>query len=80
MNRIKLNVGGTKFEASLNVIKRIPYIYNMISDTDSNEDEIFIERSGKVFEDIFAFVIDKFHPFPLKYAYELDFYVRFLWD
>ena len=71
---IKLNVGGTKFKTTIEVIKKIPYIYNMIMDTGSNETKIFINRSGLIFQEVFAFVIDSKHPFPKKYSYELDFY------
>ena len=71
---IKLRVSGRIFETTLGIVKNIPYIYNMIVDTEHLEDEIIINRSPKVFEHVLAYAIDSKHPVPEKYLYELDFY------
>ena len=45
---IKLNVGGTKFDTTLETIKKIPFINNMIDDC-GIQDEVFINRSGMIY-------------------------------
>ena len=75
MERIVLNVGGRRFEATRATLVRIPYVHNMLEDVGGGDrEEIFIERSSAVFKHVLAFAIDPKHPYPLALAYELDFY------
>lgn len=69
--RVKFNVGGRIFEMTWATLKRIPTLFHMMTDQD---DELFVDRSPKLFEEVFAFVVDEKHPFPLRYSYELDWY------
>jgi hypothetical protein len=71
--RVKFNVGGRIFEMTWATLKRIPTLYHMMTDC-RDESEMFIDRSPMLFEQVFAFVVDEKHPFPLRYSYELDWY------
>lgn len=72
---IKLNVSGKKYQITLETLKNIPYVANGLDFCNDNISEpIFIQRSPLVFDHVLAYVIDKKHPFPIEYSYELDFY------
>jgi hypothetical protein len=71
--RVKFNVGGRPFETTWATLKRIPTLYHMMTDCQDHS-EMFIDRSPMLFEQVFAFVVDAKHPFPLRYSYELDWY------
>lgn len=71
--RVKFNVGGRIFEMTWATLKRIPTLYHMMTDC-QDQGEMFIDRSPKLFEEVFAFVVDALHPFPRRYSYELDWY------
>lgn len=71
--RVKFNVGGRSFETTWATLKRIPTLYHMMTDC-QDQSELFIDRSPMLFEQVFAFVVDEKHPFPLRYSYELDWY------
>ncbi len=70
--RITLNVCGRRFEVSRKTLALIPMFNN--APHEPSDGEIFIERSPLVFEQVLALVLDPKHPFPLAYAYELDYY------
>jgi hypothetical protein len=71
--RVKFNVGGRIFEMTWATLKRIPTLFHMMTDCQDTS-EMFIDRSPMLFEQVFAFVVDEKHPFPLRYSYELDWY------
>jgi hypothetical protein len=72
---IKLNVSGKKYQITLETLNNIPYLANGFDFCNDNVSEpIFIQRSPLVFDHVLAYVIDKKHPFPIEYLYELDFY------
>ncbi len=71
---IKLNVGGQMFETDYATIIKIPYFCAMLETCDNTDEVIFVNRSSHIFKHVLALMIDSLHPFPSKYAYELDFY------
>ncbi len=76
-SRIKLNVMGRLFEIPLSIIQKIPYFNAMLENCDINcipHETIFVARSSTVFDHVLSFVVDPLYPFPIEYAYELDFY------
>ena len=74
-NIIKLNVSGTLFEATKDILIKIPYFKYLFDDTDNDLNEIiFIGRSPHMFKHVLALAIDDNYNFPIKYKNELDFY------
>ncbi len=71
---IKLNVGGQIFETDYATIIKIPYFSAMLETCENTSEVIFVNRSSHIFKHVLALMIDSLHPFPSKYAYELDFY------
>lgn len=69
--RIVLNISGTRFEVTPQTLAKLPTLANSLW---QNGDELFVQRSPLVFEEVLAFVLDEKHPFPACYAYELDYY------
>lgn len=69
--RIVLNVSGRRFEVTPATLAKIPFLANAPT---QDCDDIFIERSPLLFEEVLALVLDEKHPFPARYAYELDWY------
>jgi hypothetical protein len=75
MNIYQIDVSGKIYKISKNLLITIPYFANMIKDIGDNDDKyIFVERSSLLFDHVYAYVIDKLHPYPIEYYYELDFY------
>ena len=74
--RITLNVGGQRFETTRATLRRLPYLDNMLQDCgqETHQEEIFVDRSPALFDQVLQWARDPLHPFPLAYAYELDFY------
>ena len=70
---INLNVGGIKFTTKLETLKKIAYFANGLTDSDLTE-EIFVDRSGKIFDHVLNIFRDPNSLFPTKYKSELDFY------
>ena len=66
---INLNVGGTKFTTKLETLMKIPYFANGLNDSDLTE-EIFVDRSGKIFDKILNIFRDPNYLFPIKYKSE----------
>lgn len=49
----------------------LPYFANMTKDVSDNEEKyIFVERSLLLFDHVYAYIIDKLHPYPIEYYYE----------
>lgn len=76
--RIKLNVGGKHFETTQDtLISKSEYFRAIIERWNNSKDEneeIFINRSGKIFEHIFCLMLDPYYDFPTKYVSELEYY------
>jgi len=72
---VKLNVGGTHFDTTYDTLIKSEVLRNMLNDStiDFNE-RIFINRSGKVFEDVFGYLLDDSYSFPKKYINELEYF------
>jgi hypothetical protein len=71
----QIDVSGKIYKISQKLLLTIPYFANMIKDIGDNENKyIFVERSSLLFDHVYAYVIDKLHPYPIEYYYELDFY------
>jgi len=71
---INLEVGGQPFKATREVLSRSKTLANMMSESDQSE-PIIIPRSGKVFDEVLAYLIDPYHhPFPKNLVYELEYY------
>ncbi len=72
---IKLNIGGKIFETFKPIISKSGYFQNLLEDCLDSSEIIFVNRSSKLFDHVLAYLIDDLHPYPKKYAYELDFYL-----
>lgn len=76
MDIIKLNVGGIHFETTKDTLTKSPYFNAMFNGKWSvSEDEIFIDKSGKIFEHVLNLLRDPNYYYPEKYLSELDFYL-----
>ncbi len=73
MNIYKLNVSGKLYDIKHDILIKIPYFMEYIN-SDVKEPVCFVQRSSNVFDHVLAYVIDRLHPYPSKYFYELDFY------
>lgn len=71
---IKLNVQGSIFETSKEILLQSSFFENLFNDCEIPE-ILFINRSAKLFEHVLAFLTDNRYPYPIKYAYELDYYL-----
>lgn len=71
---IILNVSGTNFEVSDNILLKIPYFRDMFDACTNNNAVVFVARSPNIFKHVIGLIIDPLYPFPKKYAFELDFY------
>jgi hypothetical protein len=47
----------------------------MFADCDTVDPEIMIYRSSKLFEHVYAYLLDDKYPYPIKYHSELDYYL-----
>jgi len=71
---IILNVSGRIFKVSCDVICKSELFNGML--TDCNIDgEIMIDRSSKLFEHVYSYLLDDKYPYPKKYYSELDYYL-----
>ncbi|ARF12672.1 BTB/POZ domain protein [Klosneuvirus KNV1] len=76
METVKLNVGGVHFQTTKDTLIKSPYFSMMLNGKWSiPKDEIFIDRSGKIFEHILNLLRDPTYSYPEKYLSELDFYL-----
>ena len=72
---IKVNVGGTIFETTVDTLKKINYFKYILEDTNYDNTQIlFVNRPAHIFKHVLAFAIDSSYHYPLKYKNELDFY------
>ena len=63
--RIKLNVGGIIFETTDDTLKRSQYFKSYLENW--NHDEIFIDRSPRIFKHVLDLLRDPTYDFPIKY-------------
>jgi hypothetical protein len=71
----KVNVSGTMYHIERKTLLKIPYFADYYKDYDGDHTkEIFVGRSAKLFDHVYAYVLDPLHPYPTKYYYELDKY------
>jgi len=63
-----------KFEVPKQILLKAPYFATLFADTNVDE-PIILNRSPKIFSHIIESLYDEKYPFPMKYAYELDFYL-----
>ncbi len=71
----KINVDGKIFETFKPTICKAGYFQNLLGDCVDPSEIIFVNRSSKLFDHVIAYLTDDLHPYPKKYAYELDFYL-----
>ncbi len=72
---IKINVGGTIFETTEIILRKISYFNDLLNDTNLNVNDIlFVNRSAHIFKHILALAIDDTYNYPKKYLGELGFY------
>jgi len=75
--RIRLNVGGKHFETTQDTLtSNSEYFRALLErwDNTKTDEEIFINRSGKIFEHVLCLLLDPNYNYPKKYISELDFY------
>jgi hypothetical protein len=71
----KVNISGTIYHITRKTLLKIPYFADYYKDYDGDHSkEIFVERSPELFKDVYAYILDPLHPYPIKYYYELDKY------
>jgi hypothetical protein len=70
---IDIHVGGIKFHLKHTILHKIPYFYNELVSL-TNETEIHVDRSSIGFQHVLGLIYDPLYPFPIEYAFELDFY------
>lgn len=75
MENVKLNVGGIHYETTKDTLIKSPYFNTMFNGKWTISEEIFIDRSGKIFEHVLNLLRDPNYCFPEKYLSELDFYL-----
>ncbi len=72
---IKINVGGTIFETTEIILRKISYFNDLLSDTNLNVNDIlFVNRPAHIFKHVLALAIDDTYKYPKKYLNELGFY------
>ncbi len=72
---IKINIGGTTFETTEIILRKITYFNDLLNDTNLTVDDIlFVDRPAHIFKHILALAIDDTYKFPKKYLNELGFY------
>ena len=69
MDRIKLNVGGVHFETTKSTLFQSDYFVKLLDNNwkDSGADEIFIDRSGVLFEHILALLRNPEYEYPSEH-------------
>ena len=70
---MKLNVGGERFETTFSTLKGSAYFRSWLGRWNF-ENEIFIDRSGKIFEHVLGVLRDPDYPYPEEHLSELVFY------
>lgn len=82
---INLNVSGRIFKVQKEILCQSQLFNNMFADCDTIDNEIMVYRSSKLFEHVYAYLLDDKYPYPKKYYAELDYYlinynISFLFD
>lgn len=73
MTTIKLNVGGTHFETTIETADKSSRLRTIIEGTLVGEVP-FIDRSAVLFEHVLCLLRDPNYPFPWEFTSELDYY------
>uniref|UniRef100_A0A6C0C8N1 Potassium channel tetramerisation-type BTB domain-containing protein n=1 Tax=viral metagenome TaxID=1070528 RepID=A0A6C0C8N1_9ZZZZ len=71
---IRINVSGRIFNVSKETICKSQLFNGMLADC-TIDDEIVIDRSAKLFEHMYSYLLDNKYPYPKKYYSELDYYL-----
>lgn len=74
-NVVTLNVGGTLFEVSMEVLRKCEYFASMFSDVPYGGSTIFLDRSPHIFKHVLSLLRDSGYPYPKKYVRELDYFL-----
>lgn len=77
MTTVKLNVGGTIFETTIDTLMKCPYFQGMkhFEEILNNVNNIhFIDRDPSAFKHVLRLLRDLNYDYPQKYLNELDFY------
>lgn len=69
-----LDVSGKTYRVQRDILRKAPLFNNMFGDCNMVEDVIVIDRSPRLFDHIYALLLDSRYPYPKKYYSELDYY------
>lgn len=77
MSIIKLNVGWTIFETSIDVLKKSDYFKNMFEDCNLNSlsQVLFLDRSPQAFKYVLSYLRDDTCRVPKKYENEFKYFL-----
>lgn len=73
-NIVTINVGGKVYQVAKDILLQSQYFTSYLERWNNTSETIFISRSSKVFDHVFAALIDSSYPFPEKYVNELEYY------
>lgn len=71
---IVVNVSGRRYEILKEVLLRSQMFSGLIEDC-TVDGEIYVARSAKLFEYVYAFMVSSDYPYPKKYSAELKYYL-----
>lgn len=72
--QVTLNVGGTIFQTSKEILQRSDFFRSMFEDHILDVGPIFIDRSPHIFKHVLSYLWDPDYPYPKKYKKELKYY------
>lgn len=78
-DRVRLNVGGKKFETLVETLAQCRYFENLLSGerwvpVAKSEQPIFVNRCGRLFKHLLRWLVDRRYRLPTECLAELDFY------
>ena len=72
---IKLNVGGTLFEATRRTLAKASFFMGLFkTSTAGTSEPVFIDRSPHIFKHVLSYLRDSHYPYPDKYESELEYF------
>lgn len=71
---VTLDVSGKTYRIRRDILSKAQLFDNMFTDCSMVEDIIVVDRSPRLFDHIYALLLDSRYPYPKKYYSELDYY------